>query len=1038
MNLGLRISDGILPTTAGRRPSKGNVMTTVSRLERIGLVVLLASLASWFAAAAAVADPPALTNSIAVGNFTVSYPDGWSTFQSGRLTFIVNVTADKQATLGNQLVFTPQVNVSVEQRASQSDAASRLSGLAASAGAPVTNLTIGGSPAIQWRNTVPWPTAGGQGSASGMALTITTVIASGSQLVRLDGSMPSDAPTATADTIVAIETSVSFSPGPTAASASAASMMLMRQVRELGGSLMHWVRGFGRSLALQRASIAIADDDNEVDLTPPVGEAGDSTAASPGSATRIIISNTGQPISEPEVATSTDGRKIVVAQQFVWSWSNDGGQTFNFGGSFPNSTGGDSSLAVGQSGDFYEATIFNNTTAVHRSTDGGQTFTFRGTAFTCGSGQCGFTGVTIPDQEHIAADPTNAGDIVYSVFRDGFVPPKWGIACSTDGGATWTISNVGLAGDFPRVRVASDGSVYVAFVQGSSVMVDKFAGCSGSLSEVSGFPVTVASGVNSVTCPVPGLDRCNNGNDLRSPTVVPDDTNANHLFYAYATNTGSGNENILIQDSADGGSTWSSATTLNGGGTARRFMPWMCATQGTAYISWYDRRNATATGNDLTDYFGNSAARSGSSLSAGTEFQINDSSTSDAQCLGGKTVGSQQSWPGGSRATGDSTSCSEQPELAGVCGTGACGPGNSCPSGQTCDSTGICRNGAQQFCDFNTTTCANGGDTCQVWGGGVPKYGDYNGNACAVGHLYATWASATPPRATNAGIDLFFKVRDTVTPSAKCKDVTANTDPGVCQASGVNVDNGSSDPDNDTFTLMQTPPNPYPKGTTLVTNTITDQNGQTASCTANVTVIDAEKPKITCDNPVLECTSPAGAVVPNLIGSVSDNCGIQSKGCSPAEGSTFPIGTTPFTCTATDTSNNSNSCSSQVVVKDTTPPVIDSVSASPNTLWPPNHKFATVLVSASAHDTCDPSPTCAVTAVSSSEPPTGGGQGNTSPDFMFTTQFMTSPATLPVQLRAERDGTGNGRVYTITVNCKDASNNVSLPATTQVTVAHNQ
>jgi hypothetical protein len=35
-------------------------------------------------------------------------------------------------------------------------------------------------------------------------------------------------------------------------------------------------------------------------------------------------------------------------------------------------------------------------------------------------------------------------------------------------------------------------------------------------------------------------------------------------------------------------------------------------------------------------------------------------------------------------------------------------------------------------------------ETCVI-GGGQPKYGDYNGNACANGRVYAAWASATPP-----------------------------------------------------------------------------------------------------------------------------------------------------------------------------------------------------------------------------------------------------------------------------------------------------
>lgn len=76
------------------------------------------------------------------------------------------------------------------------------------------------------------------------------------------------------------------------------------------------------------------------------------------------------------------------------------------------------------------------------------------------------------------------------------------------------------------------------------------------MTPTAGFPVTVASAVPAVTCPVPGLDRCNNGNDLRSATVAVDDTNASHIYVTYAENTGAGNENVLVQDSIDGGTHW--------------------------------------------------------------------------------------------------------------------------------------------------------------------------------------------------------------------------------------------------------------------------------------------------------------------------------------------------------------------------------------------------------------------------------------------------------------------------------------------------
>jgi hypothetical protein len=979
-----------------------------------------------------------LANSIAVENFTVRYPDGWSTVRSGRVTMILAAPAAAQDSLGDQFVYTPQVSVSVEQRLDAADARAQLEELAASAGAAVKRLIIDGAPAIQWQRNRPWPRTGKQQSAAGgEALTINTAIAAGSQLIRLYGSLPATAPPAAVDAMIAIETSVSFTSlrlgtAPAASAKSAPASAVAAAPAAIG----------------PRPRVMGKDDEDggedEFDMPPPVSQGADTagTPAAPGVASRLLQ---GTAASEPEVATSANGRNIVVAQQFVWTYSNNGGQTFTFGGSFPNSTGGDSSLAVGASDNFYEATIFNNTTAIHRSTDGGATFTVRGTAFTCGAlPQCNFNGARIPDQEHIAADRVNQvnnQDQVYSVFRNGSANPTWGIVCSTDGGANWTAGNVGIAGDFPRVAVAGDGFVYVAFEDTSNnLRIDKFASCNtnGALPEVAGWPRTVAAGVAELPCPIPGLDRCNNGNTQRGPTVAVDDTNSQHVFYAYATNTAAGNENVVIRDSTDGGTTWSAATTLNAGGTARRYMPWMCVTQGTAYVAWYDRRNSTAGNNDLTDYYGGSATRTGGTLQSGGEFQLNDAATSDAQCQAGQAVGSQRSWPGGSRAQADSENCSQQPQLAGVCGTGACGAGGTCPGGQTCDAqTNVCRNNAQQFCDFSSTACGTG-DSCQLWGGGIPKYGDYNGNACMQGHLYAVWASATPARAVNPGIDLFFKVVDTVTPTALCKNVTTSTDPGVCSAASVSVDNGSTDPDNDTFTLAQAPPAPYSKGATPVTLTITDQNNRTNSCNATVTVNDLEKPSITCLAPKQECTSPAGATVAALIGAVKDNCAVASKGCSPPEGATFPLGVDPFTCTVTDTSSNSASCSSQVTIVDTTAPVLQSVAASPNTMWPPNHKMVRVAIAATATDVCDAAPKCSIVSVTSNEPILGPGSGNTSPDWIADDPGpKTSPAVLHVQLRAERAGTGSGRTYAVSVSCADASGNAT-PGSVNVTVAHDQ
>ena len=72
-----------------------------------------------------------------------------------------------------------------------------------------------------------------------------------------------------------------------------------------------------------------------------------------------------------------------------------------------------------------------------------------------------------------------------------------------------------------------------------------------------------------------------------------------------------------------------------------------------------------------------------------------------------------------------------------------------------------------------------------------------------------------------------------------------------------------------------------------------------------------------------------------------------------------------------------------------------------------------------------------ITSVTSDEPDNGGGDGNTINDIVIAADCKS------VQLRSERMGSGNGRVYTITFKVTDASGNVST-ATAKVTVPHSQ
>ncbi len=103
-------------------------------------------------------------------------------------------------------------------------------------------------------------------------------------------------------------------------------------------------------------------------------------------------------------------------------------------------------------------------------------------------------------------------------------------------------------------------------------------------------------------------------------------------------------------------------------------------------------------------------------------------------------------------------------------------------------------------------------------------------------------------------------------------------------------------------------------GETIVTWIVTDDSDNTASCDQKVTVADNENPTITCMADIIINNTPGscnGSVT--LIDPIfSDNCpGASVSNDAPA---TFPFGTTEFTWTVTDASNNTATCKQKVTI----------------------------------------------------------------------------------------------------------------------------
>ena len=111
---------------------------------------------------------------------------------------------------------------------------------------------------------------------------------------------------------------------------------------------------------------------------------------------------------------------------------------------------------------------------------------------------------------------------------------------------------------------------------------------------------------------------------------------------------------------------------------------------------------------------------------------------------------------------------------------------------------------------------------------------------------------------------------------------------------------------------------PYPVGVTTITWTATDATGNVATTTQTVSVYDVEAPVWDLVNTAsvwtVNATSPLGATVNFDNVPVHDNVGVVSRTCQPASGSSFPIGSTQITCTASDAAGNSASITLTVVV----------------------------------------------------------------------------------------------------------------------------
>jgi hypothetical protein len=211
------------------------------------------------------------------------------------------------------------------------------------------------------------------------------------------------------------------------------------------------------------------------------------------------------------------------------------------------------------------------------------------------------------------------------------------------------------------------------------------------------------------------------------------------------------------------------------------------------------------------------------------------------------------------------------------------------------------------------------------------------------------------------------------------------------------------------------------------TYTATDAAGNTDSEAQTITVIDNTPPVITLNgaNPqYVECHTS----YPELGATANDNCTASFAATPSGTVDVNTVGTYTITYNATDAAGNAATpVTRTVIVQDTIAPTITLNSYAPS-MWPPNHNYTTFQLTqfvTGAGDSCDTDlglNDVVIEKVTSDEPENGNGDGNTTNDIVIAANCKS------VQLRSERGGGGDGRVYTITFKVSDGFNTTRVTA----------
>ncbi|XP_070537246.1 hyalin-like [Ptychodera flava] len=251
------------------------------------------------------------------------------------------------------------------------------------------------------------------------------------------------------------------------------------------------------------------------------------------------------------------------------------------------------------------------------------------------------------------------------------------------------------------------------------------------------------------------------------------------------------------------------------------------------------------------------------------------------------------------------------------------------------------------ICPDNINITTNPGQPTAVVNWTQPNATDNSGNVTVSGshqpgsefviNITIVNYTASDPSGNEESCYFNVTVFDIEDPHILCPDnIKLNTDPGKPTAI-VNWTHPYAT-DNSQYVFVTSnhqPGTEFDIGSTVVNYNVSDYSGNMDSCHFNVTVVDKERPNMTCPDNIEENTliGKPFAVVNWSLPNATDNTGNVTVTCSHESGTKFTIGSTNVSFNASDPYGNWFSCYFQVIIIDWERPSIfcpDNINITTN------------------------------------------------------------------------------------------------------------